>query len=482
MSEGRLTRRDFMRLAGSAAVGLAATPMISRLGWAEDRKPNIIFILADDLGWGDLGCYGHSQIKTPNLDGLAKQGTLFTNFYVGAPVCSPSRAAFLTGLCPSRTRILHALGNELPDWQKEAGMAEYLNPAFATTPRLLKSAGYKTAHIGKWHLGTNPQAPEVTAYGFDVAKPVLGKPDFLKGSSRRDADWRPHSTEKFVDEGIKFIEENRDKPFYLSLCLLDPHATLTPTPEQMKPYAGPQFNPGEDSGYKGAMAVYYSVVTNIDTQVGRLLARLDEMKLADDTIIIFSSDNGPEDIHVPNASHSGVGTAGPFRGRKRSLYDGGIRMPFIVRWPGQVPAGKVNDTSVLTAVDLLPTLSAMAGADASGAKNLDGENVGDILRGSNRQRSKPVMWDWRFTQSGDTINHSPQLAIRDGQWKLLMNRDGGRVELYDLAKNHIEVDNVASEHPDVVSRLSKRLLDWVKTLPPGKPMAGSGMDPYKWPK
>ena len=186
----------------------------------------------------------------------------------------------------------------------------------------------------------------------------------------------------------------------------------------MSPYR--RFAPGNNLPYKGAKQIYYASVTDMDTQIGRLLKRLDELGLADNTIVIFSSDNGPEDIHIRNAVHSGIGSPGPFRGRKRSLYEGGVRMPFIVRWPGHTPAERVDDESVLTAVDFLPTICGVAGVTTPNRYIPDGEDVSDILQGNSRTRSNAIMWEWRLPVQGYIIHRSPMLAIRDGEWKLVM--------------------------------------------------------------
>lgn len=442
------------------------------------RPPNIIFILCDDLGWGDMGCYGHTLIRTPNIDRLAREGTLFTQFYSASPVCSPSRCAFLTGQFPARLGIHDYLPVPLNPHQIAAGTVPYLDPSVPTLPRALQQAGYATGHFGKWHLGDGPDAPEVADYGFDACRVTHGRgPGY--GEWWNDPGFRARASGLFVDEAINFMRQNLDKPVYINLWSLDPHATLNPTEEQMAPYS--HLRPGKGVAYPGAMTVYYSVVTNLDAQIGRLLASLDELGIAENTIVIFSSDNGPEDICIPGSSHSAAGDT-PFRGRKRSLYDGGIRMPFIVRWPGVVPAGRVNDESVVGAVDLLSTLAAAAGADVPAGGHLDGENVRDILAGSGRQRNRPLFWDWRFTQAGSLIHHSPQLAVRDGRWKLLMNRDGSRVELYNMAGNALEVDNLADQNPELAERLSRQLLEWHAELPPGEPVPESGRISYRWPK
>ena len=449
------------------ALAVIGAGVAGRADGAEAR-PNIIFVLADDLGWGDLGCYGHPQIKTPNIDRMAKEGTLFTQFYVNGSVCSPSRCAFFTGQYPARHRIHGHYAT--PEQNDARGMSQFLDPAVPNVARLLKGAGYKTAHVGKWHLGSNSGGPGPDAYGFDFVG--TSEKDGANGPAR-DPYFRAKSTELFVDESLRFIEGCRGEPFYLQLWTLLPHATLNPTPEQMAPYAkfragGPKFP------HASAAEIYYSSVTDLDTQIGRLIDGLERLGLTDKTLILFSSDNGPEDIHIGNAGHSGIGSAGPFRGRKRSLYEGGIRVPGIVRMPGSVPSNRVDETSVLAGVDWLPTLCKVAGVALPEGHDLDGEAQDDVLFGESRPRTTPLFWEWRFRIAGEPFHHSPELAVRDGDWKLYRNPDGSRTELYDLRSDLTQLNNVAEKHPDVVNRLSEKLLAWAKDLPEGPRDPGAG--------
>jgi len=234
--------------------------------------------------------------------------------------------------------------------------------------------------------------------------------------------------------------------------------------------------------YKGAKQIYYASVTDLDTQIGRLISRIDKLGLADNTIIAFSSDNGPEDFDIRNAVHSGIGSAGPFRGRKRSLYEGGVRMPFIVRWSNRAPAGKVDNTTVIAGVDWLPTVCSLAGVRLPADLNPDGQDMSDALLGKPKQRAKPLMWQWRFRVFGDMTNKCPMLAVREGNWKLLMNPDRSRVELYDLIKDPTELDNVADQNPQIVRRLSAQLLKWQATLSPGPVENVAGSNAYPWPQ
>jgi N-acetylgalactosamine-6-sulfatase len=453
----------------AAVLGLPA-----RSGAAQPAaRPNVIFILADDLGWGDLGCYGHPHIRTPHLDRLARQGTLFTQFYVNGSVCSPSRCAFLTSRFPARQAIHGHFATH--EQNKNRGMPNWLDPQVPTVTRLLQDAGYATAHFGKWHLGSGQGAPAPGAYGIADHRTVNSTGP---GWDQPDAAFRARSTAAFVDETLRFIKAHRQQPFYVNLWTLVPHATLNPTAEQMQPYAN--FQPGNIS-HKSAAQVYYASVTDLDTQVGRLLQGLETLGLADNTLILFSSDNGPEDIHIRNAGHSGIGSAGPFRGRKRSLYEGGVRVPFLVRWPAQVPAGRIDDTSVLAGVDFLPTLCKLAGVPLPAGFRPDGEDVSDILLGKARPRTTPLLWEWRFRIAGEVYHHSPLLAIREGDWKLLLNPDRSRVELYDIPRDATQLHNQAAQHPDVVERLAAKVLAWQRTLPEGPVDRAAGKNDYPWP-
>ncbi len=439
-----------------------------------DRPPNIIFILADDWGWGDLGCYGHRHLQTPHLDRLAAEGTRFTQFYVCSGVCSPSRVAFMTGQFPARLGIHGHLASV--EQNEKRGMPNHLDPKVTLLPQLLREGGYTTAHFGKWHLGTHLQSPLASEYGFDVSGGFMLCEDIWEYDPER---YRADSTGKIVDESIAFMKAHRDAPFYLQAWLLLTHATLHPYEEEMEPYR--RLSPTKVP-YKGAMAVYYGSATSADREIGRLLDFLDASGLAENTIVIFSSDNGPEDVHIASAAHSAAGSPGPFRGRKRSLYEGGIRVPFILRWPGVAPAGEVDDTTVMNATDLLPTLCHIAGIRVPDEHPLDGESVSSAFRGSPMRRRTPIFWDWRFRVWGHVLNKSPQLAMREGDWKLLMNPDRSRMELYHLPEDPSEVDNRAKDEPEIMVRMAGKLLAWRETLPKSPIQAEAGAHAYPWPK
>jgi len=436
------------------------------------ERPNIVFIFADDLGWGDLGSYGHPVIKTPFLDKMAEDGLLLTNFYVASPVCSPSRTAVMTGQYPARHEIhQHFASHEI---NVSRNMPDFLDPKVTLLTRLLQQNGYKTGHFGKWHLGPGRDELSPSAYGIDVHNIRLGVP-------------RHQSTQMMVDEAIRFIEENREAPFYINLWTLVPHATLDTTDKQMAPYESvAPIGAANERRFSSPAQIYYGAVTDLDYHVGRLIRKIDDLGIGDNTVIVFSSDNGPEDIHIRNTTHSGVGSAGPFRGRKRSLYEGGIRVPFIIRWTGQTPAGQVDDESIVSAVDLLPSFLKLADIEMPSDYQSDGQDTSDIFFGKPVRRDKPLLWDWTGFQmgpGGHVSNMSPGLALRSGKWKFLMNPDGTRKELYDFEVDpqSMEVDNVANQHPDLVRRFSKTLLDFKASIPQAIPSDRAGSNAYPMP-
>lgn len=436
----------------------------------------MIHILADDLGWGDLGCYGNREISTPNLDKLAKYGTLFTQFYSSSPVCSPSRTAWMTGQFPAHHRIHGHLAT--PELNSERTMPDFLDPKVSFLPRMVREAGYATAHFGKWHLGAGEDAPTPGDYGVEHYRTVDSH-DTSWDEARKDPYFRAKSTEMIIDEAIQFVEKHKSRQFYANLWTLVPHAPLRPTDEQMEPYK--RFG-APATGHRTAREIYYASVSDLDKQIGRLMMKLEEMDLAKHTILMFSSDNGPEDIHISNAGHSAVGSPGPFRGRKRSLYEGGIRVPLIVSWPGRIAGGRVDTASVVSAVDLMPTVARVTGAKIPKDWRLDGEEITDILAsGKSRPRKKPLYWEWRYRIHGDNINRSPALAVRDGDMKLLANPDGSRVELYDIPKDPMELNNLADRQPEVVKKLQEPLVAWSKSLPESKWDVDAGKNDYPFP-
>ncbi len=432
------------------------------------QQPNILFIFADDWGFGDLGCYGHTEVATPNLDKLASQGTLFTQFHVTSGVCSPSRTSVLTGHYPARHRVHgHFAGNAV---NEERGMPNWLDENLPVyLPRLMQKAGYTTAHFGKWHLGGGGlphgdlSAPEPKVYGYDETRVWNGNGPTWKGDQRwpttrfmdDDTLWVQSSSRIVVDETIDFLKRNKDgKPMFINLWLKDPHTPLWPSDEQREPYKG--MDPNKET--------YYAVLTDADKHIGRLMEALSEMGLDENTLVIFSSDNGP--AHVPPALY--VGSTGGLKGRKVDVFEGGVNVPFIVRWPGHVNAGKVESESVLSTVDLLPTFCELAQIELPEGYKPDGENISTIFENKPFERTKPLFWDWRFPRIDDNPYHAegwPTGAVRYGDWKLLHNAEINRTELYNIKEDVFESRNLAEENPEKVKELLSLLKEWKSGLP-----------------
>ena len=463
------SRRDFLKTMGLALAGysIAGCNGISNIlsGRAKSKRPNIIFIFADDWGWGDLSCHGHPDIKTPNLDRLASQGTEFYQFTVNGSVCSPSRTAVITGHFPARHRVHQHFAKHEDNLAR--GMPDWLDPNVVTLPRLLKQVGYKTAHYGKWHLTNNfiKNPPTPLEYGYDDAK--TWNPTWVSvwQGRERPADYNKkyhhaYQTKGAVNCAIDFIHEHTEKPFFINLWIHETHTPFSPTPSQRQAY----------KDYPEPQQTYYSAVTNADRQIGKLLDMLDESGLTENTMVIFSSDNGPERTGPKRNKKLGdglgtyysVGSTAGLKGRKRSLFEGGIRLPFIVRWPGKTPVGKIDKTSVITGVDLLPSFCNIAGVKLPTDYKPDGEDITAALLGKPIIRDKPIFWEWRGSEQE---NNWPRLAIRDGDYKLVMTFDQKRIELYDLAHDREEKYNLAERMPKKVVELKVKLLVWKKTLP-----------------
>lgn len=462
---------------------LITAMVISLVGNAQTthtiNHPNIIFIYIDDMGYADLSCYGNTEIQTPNMDRLAKEGIKFTDFYVSSPVCSPSRAGIITGESPARNKIYGYIDSRWKNEQRE--MADWLDPKAPTIAKVMQKAGYATAHIGKWHLGGGRDignAPLPEAYGYDktlVAFEGLGNRvllkdfDLLNSASAKlghghitwlDHDWQ--KTPLFVDTTIAFIKKHRDHPFYVELWLNDVHDPFDPRPEFMD-----KFKRFANDKYKQQ---YYATIYEVDQEIGKLLNALDKSGLTKNTIVILSSDNGPTDWpRYYRDDYCPPGSVGFFRGRKWSLYEGGIREPFLVRWPGHVPADRVDSVTIMGGTDLLPTLCRLVNAPLPGAM-LDGENMANAWEGTPQQRQHPLMWVYgfndHFLKPANPRYRSPFLAIRDGQWKLLVNGDGSDLELYDLKEDIAESENIAKQHPAVAGKLSTEVINWWKSVSP----------------
>ena len=440
--------------------------------------PNILFILADDWGYGDLGCYGNETIQTPGLDKLASQGSRYTRFYVASCVCSPSRCSFMTGHYPGRWEVHAHFARH--DANTSRHMPHWLNADAPSLPRLMQTHGYRTAHYGKWHLGGgggihgHPDAPFVKDYGYDDTRTWNGNgptwhettpwPHTLFNDS--DPVWAANSSRMVVDSTIDFINEDSDRPFFINLWLKDPHTPLHPTEEQREPF----------KHLPEPQQTYYSVIHNADRQIGRLMEALDELGVAENTLVVFTSDNGPERTML---EHGTFGTTGGLRGQKHVLFDGGIRVPFIVRWPGHTPADRVIDDTWISAVDLVPTLLDAAGISMPFHWIPDGVSALPALHGEEFKRGLPMMWESRNADcsgNDEAIAGWPMLGIRHEEYMLLQNPVTGQQALYDTFTDAAQTRDLWADKPTLARELAVQIADYSKSLPGystrPKPVAG----------
>ncbi len=430
-----LSRRRFL-------ASLASAPAVARS--QPPRKPNIIFILADDLGYGDLGCYGQKEIATPQIDRLAAEGTRFTQVYAGSTVCAPSRCALMTGLHTGHARIR---GNDRVP----------LEPSDTTVAKVLKSASYRTAIFGKWGLGNanSPGVPNLQGFDewfgyLDQQHAHLYYPDTLWDNQEQVVLGknlglrRDYSHDLFTERALRFLDRNRSNPFFLYLAYTIPHAN-----NELGRDTGNGMEVPSDAPYSGRPwpqqeKNFAAMISRMDADIGKLMLRLNSLGIENDTLVLFSSDNGPhrEGGHNPDFFHS----SGHLRGIKRDLYEGGIRVPMIARWPGRVPAGRTSD-QVWAFWDFLPTAAEIAGARAP--DGIDGISMLPALEGRPPQPHHYLYWE--FHERGFSQ------AVRMGDWKGVRSAPGAPLELYDLRADLAEKNNIAPAHPDVVARIEQIL-------------------------
>ena len=419
---------------------------------AAEQRPNIVLMLADDLGYGDLSCYGSTQTSTPHLDGLAAGGLRFTDFYAGSGVCSPSRACFMTGRFSVRVGVyswIHTSHNM------------HLRVEETTIAELLKEAGYSTAHLGKWHLGYDLEdgsgnGPDPGDHGFDYwmatgnnASPSHRNPNNFVKNGVAMGELKGYSSQIVVDEAIGWLDNHRDKdkPFFLNLWFHEPHAKVAAPPEYAKRHAGTR-NPE-----------YYGCIENMDNAVGRILVKLETMGVTEDTLVLFTSDNG---------SYM-QGSNGSLQGRKTTLWEGGIREPAMVRWPGRVTPGSVSDAPS-GIVDILPTVCDAAGITRHTALSLDGISLVPLFKGGEIARKRPLYWFYNPSR--------PVCVIRDGNWCLIadpdlpLSRDNMFKESYigdikaaklvnfrmfNLKKDPGQTTELSGQHPEVFDEMKKKM-------------------------
>jgi arylsulfatase A len=439
-------------------------------GAAPQSSPNIILILADDLGWTDLSCYGSDLYETPHLDRLARDGMKFTQAYSACTVCSPTRAAILTGKYPARLHVtdwIPGLPPEnpkllVPPWTK------YLPLQEITLARALRSAGYTTASIGKWHLGTEEYYPEKHGFDINVAgSSAPAPPSYFtpyKIATLPEGPQGEYLTDRLGEEAVWFIEQHKDKPFFLYMPLFAVH-----TPIQAKEALIQKYRAKKRPGLKQTNAIYAAMIESMDDSVGRIRRRLDDLKLADHTVVIFASDNGGR---VPTTSNH------PLRVGKGSCYEGGTRVPFIVHWPGVTKPGSVCETPVIS-MDLYPTILEIAGQKEAAGKGVDGANLVALLRQDGKLHRDALFWHYPHHQHYQLGGTTPYGAIRAGDFKLIEFFDDLRVELYNLREDIGEQRNLAAQMPAKADELRARLHAWRKETGAQMPSRNPDYDPSK---
>ena len=438
-------------------------------------RPNILFVFIDDSGWGDLSCYGspvtnkQGQVITPNLDQLASQGIRFTQGYVAAPICSPSRTGVLTGMEPCRYAIYSYLDNKAANAARN--MPDWLQPDTVSAPRLFQKAGYRTGQFGKWHMGNGRDvndAPIPGAYGFDQSLVAFeGNGDRLGywndngskyGLSQQNEDatvggyqylyWY-QAAAKHTDAALAFITNavNAGEPFYVHVPYNDTHS----------PYNVP---PGQENDFDHITSdtdsqKFLGELHNLDKQIGRLVQGVDALGVGSNTLIVVVGDNG-----APNDTLNAIlQRNGGLRGGKGNLYEGGFREAFIVRWPGTVPAGVVNTNTVISTLDLLPTYCSLAEIPLPNAP-FAGEDMSDVIHGSTRSRTRPLFWEYGTVSALSPA--SPKLAMRDGHYKFMRNPNGSQRELYLIPQDHAEATNLVAKaaYAAVVTNMEAQLMTW----------------------
>lgn len=433
-----MTNRTLFSLLG----GVTLMPM---MGAAQTQRPNIIIMNIDDMGYSDPSCFGGDYVNTTNIDRLASEGLSLTQFYTACPISSPSRVGLTTGMYPTRWGINTFLQERVNNAKNEQN--DFLTDRAPSMARALKNSGYATGHFGKWHMGGGrdvKNAPSILNYGFDEYVSTWESPDPDPLITSGNWIWQPtdsirrwNRTAYFVDKTLDFLALHKDRPCFVSLWPDDVHT--------------PWVYEGDERSQRQSAPSFAIVLAELDRQIGRFMQGLKDLGIDQNTIVIFTGDNGPAPAFDGHRTND-------LRGQKGTLYEGGIRMPFIIRWPDHIPAGMKNDRSVVCMVDLFPSLCKIAGAELPTDYPLDGIDMSDVITGQSlRERATPLFWEFGKCRPKRV---SPHIAVREGEWKLLVNADGSRTELYNMTTDFNEKQNVAADHPVLTQRLKQAAIDW----------------------
>ncbi|QDV37985.1 sulfatase-like hydrolase/transferase [Tautonia plasticadhaerens] len=435
-----------------AALLLALLGPSNQAEGQDQAPPNIVVFLADDLGWGDLACYGNPVMKTPNLDRFASQGVRFTQCYAACGVCSPSRSAILTGRTPYRNGVFR--------WISE-GHEVHLRTSEVTSAELLKGRGYQTCHVGKWHLNglfNSPEQPQPDAHGFDHwlatqnnADPSHKDPTNFVRNGDPVGPMEGFSAPLVVGEAIDWLRDARDgdAPFYLQVWTHEPHLPIESDPRFMAPYEEYTDQPG--------VLQHHGNVSQLDHAFGLLMEELDRQGLSDSTLVLFTSDNGPEgtgegDPDDPGSQRDRTrGSTGGLRGRKRDDFEGGIRVPGIARWPGRIEPGTVSDVPVIGS-DIFATVCEVADVPLPDDRTIDGASMVPAFSGEPIERSVPMYWRTHISSPDSRV------AMREGDWKVVGNVDLTEFLLFNLADDPEETTDLSDRHPDRSREMAERLV------------------------
>jgi len=497
------TRREFLKKTGygAAVAGVSALAGAESVwgGASPKSKLNFVLILIDDLGWMDLACQGSSFYQTPHIDELASQGMRFTDAYASCPVCSPTRASIMTGKYPARLKLTnwHPTRNPVPNPKLITPTFELrLADSEITIAQALKPHGYICASIGKWHLGDKPYLPENKGFDLNFGGNAAGSPRSYFYPEWGDmppikAANGTYLTDVLTDRALAFIEENRDKPFFLYLSHYAVHIPFEAKKPVIDKYAGNvvaglrpglsthvvagshpepvEGRPGLGSGQKNA--TYAAMVESVDDSVGRVISKLDDLGIADRTVVIFTSDNGG--LSVPDGGFPAATSNAPLRAGKGYTYEGGVRVPLIVRWPGVVKPGAISPAQVCS-IDFYPTVLEAAGPKGSPKHKVDGINVIPALQGSKSLERDALYWHYPHysNQKG-----TPSGAVRSGDYKLIRFYEDSHEELYNLAEDASESRDLRSKMPDTASELSKKIDAWLKETHADMPTRNPDYEP-----
>jgi len=476
MAKTYWARRDFLKALGAAGLGLSLPSLWgcnSSRKTISSEKPNIVFILIDDLGWADVGCYGSRYYETPHIDQLAREGMKFTDGYAACAVCSPTRASILTGRYPARLGLTDWIrarfqGGKIPPDKKNP--TEYValpgkkllcppNPLWMeldeiTLAEVLKKAGYVTAHIGKWHLGADDWYPDKQGFDYNIGGCDFGQPPtYFDPYCNQKQGCIPtlaprqkgeYLTDRLAEEAVKFIRRHKDQPFFLYLAHYAVHTPIEGRPDLVAKYE--QKEPTHQKNPK-----YAAMVEAVDQAVGRVMKVLEETGLTDKTIVFFTSDNGGL---IPITSNK------PLRSGKGYPYEGGIREPVIIRWPGKIPAGQECSIPI-SSIDYFPTICEAVGVELPSDRVIDGVSLLPLLTRGEPLKKRALFWHFPHYRGKDVVPYS---IVRAGEWKLIKRYEGPTFELFNLKEDLSETTDLAATYPEKVKELDALLSRWLKEV------------------